>query len=186
MRWLPRAGVVLVVLVALLPSCAPRPASEPAPAHAPLLGRVTRAQLEPLPAWREARSLAPPDPIAAHALARVPPGAVVRVFLGTWCSDSRKEVSRFWQAMDLAESTPFGVELIAVDRRKRAPDGLTDDAHVRYVPTFVVLRDGREVGRVVESSPSGIEADVGALLRGTCTGVISTRENVGARPCDPR
>jgi hypothetical protein len=60
---------------------------------------------------------------------------------------------------------------------------VVDGADVRRVPTFVVIRDGREVGRIVESSPRGVESDLGALLRGECRGVVSSRTDVGAVSC---
>jgi hypothetical protein len=48
------------------------------------------------------------------------------------------------------------------------------------VPTFIVVRGGREVGRIVESSPNGVESDLLALLTGKAQGVISTRKDLGA------
>jgi hypothetical protein len=141
---------------------------------------VSRRSVEALPAWAAARAAAAPDPAAARALRDVPPGATVRVYLGTWCPDSRREVTRFWKALDQAGGpVPFAVELVAVDRDKAAPGGLADGAALRYVPTFVVLRRGKEVGRIVESAPAGIEADLAALLRGARTGVVSGRADLG-------
>ena len=75
---------------------------------------------------------------------------------------------------------PFTVELIAVDQQLKAPNGLIQDADLRYVPTFVVLRGGKELGRVVESAETTIEADLGALLRADRTGLVTGRRD-GAR-----
>ena len=75
---------------------------------------------------------------------------------------------------------PFKVRYVAVDREKKDPAGETAKSDVRYVPTFIVVRDGREVGRIVETSPHGVEADLLALLTGKAQGVISTREDLGA------
>lgn len=152
-------------------------------ANDPLVGHVARADVEKLPKWIEAKSKpeTEPDEKAAKALANVPKGALVRVIFGTWCGDSRREVTRFWKAIDLAGgATPFAIEYVAVDTGKKVPDGSIDGVGLRYVPTFLVLRDGKEVGRIVESSPNGIETDLGALLRGQRSGVISKRSDVGA------
>ncbi len=46
------------------------------------------------------------------------------------------------------------------------------------MPTFVVLRDGREVGRIVEESPHGVERDLLALLDGSARGVVSARDDL--------
>lgn len=141
-----------------------------------LTGRLEPAALRGFDEkWETAFAAASPSADAAKALASVPPGGEVLVVLGTWCGDSRREVSRFVKALDLAGAVPFQTRFVGVDRQKRA-EGLDAEAlGIRYVPTFIVSRGGKEVGRVVESAPGGIEADVGALLRGEKTGVLSAR-----------
>lgn len=168
-------------------SAAPTPSSSSsasaAPAEDPPAGHITRATVETLPKWIAAKQHDDtiPDADAARALKDVPPGATVRVFFGTWCGDSRREVTRFWKALDVAGGiVPFTIEYIAVDRAKTAPEGLTDGIGLRYVPTFVVVRAGKEVGRIIESSPGGLEKDLRALLKGERSGVISGRSDVGA------
>lgn len=123
--------------------------------------------------WRTAFAASEPSPEGSKALASVPAGAEVVVVLGTWCGDSRREVSRFVEALELAGRVPFQVKWVNVDRNKEAPGFDPSALGIRYVPTFVVFRGDREVGRVVESSPGGIEHDVGALLRGEKSGPIS-------------
>lgn len=141
-----------------------------------LTGPVSPSPLSTFDAkWDAAFASARPSPEASRELAKVPAGAEVLVVLGTWCGDSRREVSRFAKALELAPSVPFLVKWIAVDRQKQA-DGFDARAlGIRYLPTFIVSRGGREIGRVVESSPEGIERDVGALLREEKRGVITAR-----------
>lgn len=149
-----------------------------------MTGPLTRAQLRAIPGWDVPQVV---DADAAQALARVrahPPAHVLAV-VGTWCSDSRREMPRLYQALDLAGLTPFALEVVGVDRDKKSP-GLTVD--VAYVPTFIVTRadasaDGgpvgarREVGRIVESAPNGIEKDLLSLLDGSRSGVITGRQD---------
>jgi hypothetical protein len=151
-------------------------------ANEPLVGHVARADVEALPKWIEAKTKPEtrPDEAGAKALASVPPGATVRVIFGTWCGDSRREVTRFWKSIDIAGAKlPFAIEYVGVDMGKKEPSGLVDGVGLRYVPTFIVVRAGKEVGRIIESAPNGIEKDLGALLRGEKTGVISLRTDVG-------
>ena len=145
-------------------------------------GSVTREQIEAAaPDWVQSQVEAKPDAAAAQGLTEVEPGAEVTVFLGTWCGDSRREVPRLWSALDASGGmVPFKVSYIVVDREKKDPAGQAAKSDIRYVPTFIVVRDGREVGRIVESSPNGVEADLLALLTGKAQGVISTREDLGA------
>ncbi|HEY0514416.1 MAG TPA: thioredoxin family protein [Thermoanaerobaculia bacterium] len=148
------------------------------------VGPVTRETVEATPEWVQAEVEAKPDPEAAKALAAVPAGAEVTVYLGTWCGDSRREVPRFWKALDaVGGNVPFAVRYVGVDRQKKEPAEAVAKDGVRYLPTFIVRRDGREVGRVVESSPKGIEADLLALLTGKAAGVISARQDL--TPKDP-
>ncbi len=132
----------------------------------PILGPLDRAEVERrLPEWRAAREGARPDAAAVQALASVPPGAEVLVFLGTWCSDSVREVGRLWSALDaLGSAPPFAIRFIGVDRAKAEPAALLRGMDVQRVPTFVIRRDGREVGRIIETAPRGIERELADLL----------------------
>ena len=144
-----------------------------------LTGPVTRTEIETsLPAWHDEIAAASVDTEAARALADVPPGAEVVVFLGTWCGDSRRVISRLFVALEEVPAPPFSLELIAVDRSKRDPDGRADGRDIRFVPTIIVMRDGAEVGRIVESAPHGVESDLLALLRGEASGTISLRTDL--------
>lgn len=148
------------------------------------MGLTSREEIESeLPAWRDAIAEAHPDVDAAERLARVAPGAEVDVFLGTWCGDSRREVSRLFRALERTAATddagtlPFSIRWIGVDRAKVAAP-FTDGAGLRYVPTIVVRRDGVEVGRIVESAPEGVDRALLGLLDGTRSGVISGRTDL--------
>jgi thiol-disulfide isomerase/thioredoxin len=152
-----------------------------------LVGPATREQIEgTAPEWVQAQVEAKPDAEAAKALAAVPPGAELTIFLGTWCGDSRREVPRFWRSVDMAGGTvPFKVTYVTVDPQKKEPAGPVTENGIRYLPTFIVRRDGREVGRIVETAPNGIEHDLLALLTGKAHGVIATRTDLSPAPATP-
>jgi hypothetical protein len=173
-------SIVALTCLALVPPV--RAAAEDEPEPPSLLGPVSREQIEEAePSWVAAQVGASPDVEAARALAGVEPGAEVTIYLGTWCSDSRREVPRFWRALDEAGgSVPFAIDYIAVDRAAKRPPELESEVGLRFVPTFIVRRGGEEVGRVVETSPDGIEKDLLALLSGTASGVISARDDLDA------
>jgi len=156
-------------------------AQEPAKQVEPgLVGPATREQIEgAAPEWVQAEVEAKPDAEAAKALASVAPGAEVTIFLGTWCGDSRREVPRFWHCLDETGGTvPFKVTYVTVDRQKREPSGPVTENGIRFLPTFIVRRDGREVGRIVETAPNGIEHDLLALLTGKAKGLIAKRTDL--------
>lgn len=189
-RWMPffaLATSVLGLACASTSSTPPAPESPPANGPAVLMGELTRAAIEQaVPNWVEAQVEAEIDPQAVQALQSVPPGAEVWLYLGTWCSDSRRELGRFWRAQDEAEglggSFPFTVHLIGVDRTKTQPAPLLAGVDVRYVPTIVVKRGGVEVGRIIEHSVKGIERDLLELLTGQAKGVLTSSRPELASP----
>jgi thiol-disulfide isomerase/thioredoxin len=152
------------------------------------VGPLTREQIEAaVPDWVQSQVEAQLDAEAARALATVAPGAEVIVFVGTWCGDSKREVPRLWKALDeTGGMVPFAVRYVGVDRDKKEPAAALAESAVRYLPTFIVVRDGRERGRIVETSPHGVERDLLDLLTGKARGVLATREDLtSAAPAQP-
>lgn len=149
-----------------------------------LVGALERERIEAaVPEWVRVQVESEIDAAAAQALAAVPPGAELTVYLGTWCEDSRREIPRLWRALDETGGlVPFEIRYVGVDREKEEPAELLRGAGLEYVPTLVVHRDGREVGRVVEESPEGIEIHLLALLTGEAEGVVSARDDLGGEP----
>jgi thiol-disulfide isomerase/thioredoxin len=87
----------------------------------------------------------------------------IEVVLGTWCSDSLREVPRLQRIVDDVDSDAIELDLVGVDRTKRIwVDGLSAElaagTEVERVPTIVVLDEGGvELGRVVETAERPLE-----------------------------
>lgn len=188
-KLLSRAVLVLALVAGTVGPAAPAAAQadDSSPAEEPeepptLLGEVERPQIEAAePEWVEMQVESEVDEAAVLELANVEADAEVVIYFGTWCSDSAREISRLWHALDLSggeDLLPFTLRYLAVDRADKRPPELERDLDLRFVPTFLVLRGGEEVGRIVESSPNGIEKDLLALLNGTAEGVLSGRDDL--------
>lgn len=145
-----------------------------------LLGLVTRDEVEAaMPDWVRAVVEAQPDTTVASGMMTALEGAEVTVFFGTWCSDSGRELPRLWRALDeIGVLSPEEIRYVGVDRSKAVPTEWVDGKDLELIPTIVVSRAGKEVGRIVESSPHGIEVDLLALLRGEATGVITDSQDL--------
>ncbi|MGA7161507.1 MAG: thioredoxin family protein [Bacteroidota bacterium] len=87
------------------------------------------------------------------------------VFGGTWCGDTKRDLPKFFKTMSLAHIPEANIELYGVDRLKKSSDGLAEKYHLTNVPTFIVLTDGKEIGRIVEEPTVGIEFDLVQLLQ---------------------
>ena len=147
-----------------------------------ILGLVQRAEIEAeMPEWIAAGVAAEPDLEAAAGLVEALAGAEVTVYFGTWCSDSGRELPRLWRALDeMGVLDPPEIRYIGINRAKTEPAEYVAGQDLQLVPTFVVARGGVETGRIVESSPHGIENDLLALLRGDETGLITDSPDLAA------
>ncbi len=77
------------------------------------------------------------------------------VFGGTWCEDTQFILPKFFKLQELSSFPDGAVSLFAVDRNKKTIGGITDGFKVQNVPTIIVMKDGKEVGRVVEYGKTG-------------------------------
>lgn len=97
--------------------------------------------------------------------------------LGTWCSDSKREVPRMIRLMQTVNIPPDKLKLIGVDRQKIAPGGEQRVYNIERVPTFIFLRGGKEIGRIVEAPLASLEKDM--------LGIIDPDAGKGAPPPPP-
>jgi thiol-disulfide isomerase/thioredoxin len=93
-------------------------------------------------------------------------GERVVVIFGAWCGDSKREVPSFLKLADAAGIAADSIRLYAVDRSKKSDDGTTERYHIERVPTFIVEKQGREVGRIVESPKTTMAGDLLEILVG--------------------
>ncbi|WP_223032571.1 thioredoxin domain-containing protein [Hanstruepera marina] len=88
----------------------------------------------------------------------------IKVFLGSWCGDSKKEVPRFYHILDMAKFPKNQLEVIAVDRTpeayKQAPNHEEQGLNIHRVPTFIFYKNGQEVNRIVEHPMETLERDI--------------------------
>ena len=88
----------------------------------------------------------------------------ILIVYGTWCSDSRRELPRFWKLMDSAGFPADHITMIAIDRAMQLPAGVKQEYSITNVPTFMIKFRGVEIGRIVESPKSSIEEDITGWL----------------------
>ena len=169
-------GVMLVACGPKVPPAAPELSPSPAPSATPrapevppLLGHVTRAQLKAYAPWAifwEAAYV--PDAEAVASIKKEASDLSVLLVMGTWCPDSKREMPRYFATMDAAGLSDSKLTMIGVDRTKKDTEGLTEKYNITHVPTFIFMRDGKEVARFVEKTPIGttFEKELAKLLRG--------------------
>lgn len=72
------------------------------------------------------------------------------VFGGTWCGDTKHLLPAFLATTDAAGIPDSHLTLIGVDRNKKTLFNLSEVFNIINVPTFIVMKNGKEIGRVVE------------------------------------
>ncbi|MGI9525955.1 MAG: thioredoxin family protein [Weeksellaceae bacterium] len=91
----------------------------------------------------------------------------IEVFMGTWCPDSHRETPHFFKIMDYAGYPDNRIEMYAVDRDKKSLNGEEAGKDISHVPTFLFYKDGKEIGRIVESPINSLEEDIRDIVNGT-------------------
>ncbi len=91
----------------------------------------------------------------------------IKGFMGTWCGDSQRDVPNFYKILDEADFNYKNLELIAVNRKKKAK-GLQSGFDISHVPTFIFYKNGKEIGRFVEHALEGstVKEDFLKILSG--------------------
>jgi len=89
----------------------------------------------------------------------------ILVFGGTWCHDTQNLLPKFYRLVDKSSFPENKITLIGVDRAKTALNDLHTKWNITNVPTFIILKNGKEVGRVVEYGKTGnIEKELGEIV----------------------
>ena len=93
-------------------------------------------------------------------------GLSIKVVMGTWCPDSRREVPRFMKVMDAWEFPAEMITFIGVDNGKLSPIGGYEKLDIQRVPTFIIYKNNIEAGRIIENPVTSLEQDMVNILGG--------------------
>jgi thiol-disulfide isomerase/thioredoxin len=89
---------------------------------------------------------------------------IVLVF-GTWCSDSRREVPRFYKILNNLAYDLNNMKVICVNTNKTAEGEGVESIDIQRVPTFIFYRQGVEIGRIIETPNVSLEKDLVKIIR---------------------
>ncbi|WP_426478551.1 TlpA family protein disulfide reductase [Chryseobacterium sp. CBSDS_008] len=95
------------------------------------------------------------------------------VFMGTWCEDSHRDFPRLMKILEAVNYPENKLNIIAVNRKKESPTGDESLYNLQKVPTIIVKRYGKELGRIIEMPTTGyIERDLVEILKKNDSSVI--------------
>lgn len=88
-------------------------------------------------------------------------------FGGTWCGDTKNILPKFYTLATTAGFMQDHLTVIGVDRSKKTFGALAEAMGITNVPTFIVMKDGKEAGRVVEYGKTGQwDKELGEIIAG--------------------
>jgi thiol-disulfide isomerase/thioredoxin len=93
-------------------------------------------------------------------------GLAIKIVMGTWCPDSRREVPRFMKVLDSWKFPADMITFVGVDNAKLSPVGDFEVLDIVRVPTFIIYKNNVEAGRIIENPVTSLEQDIVNILRG--------------------
>lgn len=92
----------------------------------------------------------------------------MKIFLGTWCPDSQREVPRYFKILDELGIKDENVIMVSLDYEaddyKQSPGHEETGMQIHRVPTFIVMRHGKELSRIVEFPKETLEQDLMKII----------------------
>lgn len=111
-----------------------------------------------------------PNSVALSSLKQYGDSIQLIAFMGTWCPDSHFIIPRFYSLLDAANFSKDKISLIGVDRSKKTLSHLTEALDIKNVPTLIIMKDGKELGRVVEYGKTGQwDKELGEIIHAAFT-----------------
>jgi thiol-disulfide isomerase/thioredoxin len=167
----------LAALAAAMISCGPKKAQVQQPNYTVtedrgkvLTGYINRSIIEndSAFAWfKNNMKWGQADAAAVEAFSKNKDKFSMIVFGGTWCEDTHNLWPQFYRLVDKSGYPDNKITLIGVNRAKTTIEDLHKKWNIVNVPTFIVIHDGKEIGRVVEYGKYGqIDKELGEIVAG--------------------
>jgi thiol-disulfide isomerase/thioredoxin len=96
-----------------------------------------------------------PNAAAVEALKKNGAKIHIIAFGGTWCGDTKSILPKFYQLSTAAGFNQAHLTVWGVDRNKKTYGALAEALGITNVPTFIIMQNGKELGRVVEYGKTG-------------------------------
>ncbi|HEY6503519.1 MAG TPA: thioredoxin family protein [Chitinophagaceae bacterium] len=97
-----------------------------------------------------------PNADAVTALKKNSDSLQIVAFMGTWCEDSHFIIPKLFSLLDAAGYPGNKISLIGTDRNKKTLGYLSEAMNVTLVPTIIIMKNGKEIGRVIEYGKYGL------------------------------
>ena len=96
-----------------------------------------------------------PDSSTLNAFERVRGKVNFILFGGTWCDDTQFVLPRFFHLQEMTGIPDSSISFFAVNRMKQSLGNISQAFNIKNVPTIIIMKEGKEAGRVVEYGKTG-------------------------------
>jgi thiol-disulfide isomerase/thioredoxin len=96
-----------------------------------------------------------PDTATLNAFERAKGKYQFVVFGGTWCEDTQFVLPKFFKLQEKSGTPDEVITFFGVNRAKNSLGNIAKAFNVTLVPTIIVMKDGKEIDRVVEYGKTG-------------------------------
>ena len=90
----------------------------------------------------------------------------IKVFMGTWCLDSKRELPQFFKILSAMDFDQDNLEMFAMSEEKNTPSNFEEGLKIYNVPTIVFFKNGKEINRFVELPVESLESDIKKIIEG--------------------
>lgn len=137
-------------------------------AHQSHVGPMTADDVwKTAPTWKAIYDHYTPDAAAVKRLQAVTSPTQLEIICATWCGDSKRHVPRLLKAIHDANNPKLSVSLFGIGNDFKQPMDYIQAQRIINVPIVLVRRDGKELGRFIETpATTSVETDIAAILNG--------------------
>ncbi len=116
--------------------------------------------------YKPSISVYSPSAEVVQAMSGASENTSIILFGGTWCEDTQNILPKFFTIQEKSGFPDSRISFFGTDRNKKVIGNIAKVMGITNVPTIIVLKDGKEVGRVVEYGKTGKwDEELAALLK---------------------
>ena len=93
-------------------------------------------------------------------------GVKIKVFMGTWCQDSQRELPHFFKLLNALEFDQNHLKMYAMSEEKTTPKNFEKGLGIYNIPTIIFLKNEKEMNRFVEFPVNSLESDIEKIVKG--------------------
>ena len=106
-----------------------------------------------------------PDEAALQYLKTFDDSLTIQIFFGSWCRESKKYLPGLIKTLKLSTPEKATINYIGVNSEKNFPDSFLKKYNIKYIPTVVLLKGNKEIGRIEEAPTKLIEIELVEILK---------------------